>query len=136
MFVPYALMYINKCVYTTTVGIDLLNCWPGQLVGRYEYRPAGIHWATRLIRINPVNPTLGFKQLVGDADRFYTEYIGLYVVFIWHSGRLWSVVIHVHVAKNFGCWEGGGGGVFKLTSGIGICIDMHHKMEATLKISI
>lgn len=112
-----------------------LLTWP---VSGEIWVPAGIHCEPHaLIRINPVNPTPGVKQLVGDADRFYTEYIGLYVVFIWHSGRLWSVVIHVHVAKNFGCWEGvGGGGVLKLTLGIGICINMQHKMEATLKMSI
>lgn len=61
--------------------------------------------------------------MVGDVDRFYIEYIGLYVVFIWYSGRFWSVVIYVYVVKNFGCWEGGGG-VFKFILGIGICIDM------------
>lgn len=135
MFVPYALMYINKCVpgiynYCGYWSSELLT-WPvsGEIWVQTCWYTL---WATRP---NPVNPTPGVKQLVGDADRFYTKYIGLYVVFIWHSGRLWSVVIHVHVAKNFGCWEGGGGGVFKLTSGIGICIDMQHKMEATLKIS-
>lgn len=87
------------------IGIDHLNCWPGQSKGRCEYRPAGIHRGPHaLIRPNPVNPAPGVKQLVGDTDRFYTKY--MYIVFIWHSGGLWIVVIHVHVAKNFGGREG------------------------------